>query len=652
MSESLTLLARPAQDDPGDALTARVAEIARRLADVMVAHCSPASGAREAAEFLTSWAGATDEVPSGWPVTLERLITRLGLSELETELVLLAGLAEEHQGLAATLRSLHPHGDPWPTLGLAALLVGGTMQARSRIRAAVAEGRAFSARLLATSASGPFFERSLMLASDLWSALHGHDAWPTAIPRVEVGVPSGFDGWLRERAPGRALACIAAGEPACILVTSDDEAIGLARCAALAYEARGAALAARVELTDHGQLAMLSLHATIRAAVPVAIARRAADAIPQTVSVAPIIGPIVICAPPGLLRPPTDRPVVWLPAAAVSAADQRTAWRHALPGLPSARTAAWSVRHRLDPAVTAQLALDLDGLEGEPGAGDIAGLIRTRLSVALPPGVDLVTPDVPWSDLVLPAEGASQLADAVARLDHESRVLEEWGLRRRAHALHGARLLLCGPPGTGKSLAARAVATAAGTDLLVVDVSRIVSKWLGETEKNLSAAFDAAERTQAVLMLDEADALFGTRTEISDAHDRYANLETAYLLSRLDRFEGLTILTTNMRANIDPAFLRRIDYLVEFPLPDRTGRVELWRRHLPTEPLEPGLDLDALAGLYPVPGAWIRNVSIAGAFAAAADGGILTQQLLVDAMRREYAKASLPFPGVPPRRRQ
>ena len=168
--------------------------------------------------------------------------------------------------------------------------------------------------------------------------------------------------------------------------------------------------------------------------------------------------------------------------------------------------------------------------------------------------------------------------------------------------MHGARLLLTGPPGTGKSLAARAVATAAGTDLLVVDVSRIVSKWLGETEKNLAAAFDAAERTQAVLMLDEADALFGTRTEISDAHDRYANLETAYLLARLDRFEGLAILTTNLRANIDPAFLRRIDYVVEFPLPDLADRIRLWRRHLPAPALAADVDIDALAGLYPVPG--------------------------------------------------
>ena len=218
-------------------------------------------------------------------------------------------------------------------------------------------------------------------------------------------------------------------------------------------------------------------------------------------------------------------------------------------------------------------------------------------------------------------------------------------MRRR-----GARLLLTGPPGTGKSLAAAALATAAQTDLLVVDVSRIVSKWLGETEKNLAGVFDAAERTQAVLLLDEADALFGTRTEISDAHDRYANLETAYLLQRLDRFEGLVILTTNLRANIDVAFLRRVDFVVEFPLPDEPSRRELWALHLPTEQVDDDVDLPALARLYAVPGAWIRNCVLSAAYTAASTGDRIRQAHLVSAMRREYGKAAQPFPGEPLRR--
>ena len=159
------------------------------------------------------------------------------------------------------------------------------------------------------------------------------------------------------------------------------------------------------------------------------------------------------------------------------------------------------------------------------------------------------------------------------------------GCGERARADRGVRLLFTGPPGTGKSLAAEVVATEAATDLLVVDVSRVVSKWLGETEKNLAAAFDVAQRTQAVLFLDEADVTFGTRTEISDAQDRYANLETAYLLQRLDSFDGLAVLATNLRQNIDAAFVRRMDFVIDFPLPDEAVPAGLWKLHLPPERL-------------------------------------------------------------------
>jgi SpoVK/Ycf46/Vps4 family AAA+-type ATPase len=248
---------------------------------------------------------------------------------------------------------------------------------------------------------------------------------------------------------------------------------------------------------------------------------------------------------------------------------------------------------------------------------------------------------------VLPAEPTSQLHDAVARLDHASRVLDEWGFLERARADRGVRLMFTGPPGTGKSLAAEVVASAVGTDLLAVDVSQVVSKWLGETEKNLAAVFDVAERTQAVLMLDEADALFAARTGITDSHDRYANLETSYLLQRMDRFDGLVVLATNLRQNIDAAFLRRLDFVVDFPLPDAGQRLSLWELHLPELLLADDVCLHRLAAFYPVPGGWIRNAAIAAAFLAAPGGGRIHQEHLVRAMAREYAKAAKPFPGRP-----
>ena len=195
------------------------------------------------------------------------------------------------------------------------------------------------------------------------------------------------------------------------------------------------------------------------------------------------------------------------------------------------------------------------------------------------------------------------------------------------------------------------MAAAAGTDLLRVDTSQVVSKWIGETEKNLAAAFDVAERTQAVLFMDEADAIFGARTEVTDAHDRYANLETAYLLQRLDRFDGLLVLATNLRNNIDAAFLRRMDFVIDLPMPDVESRRKLWELHLPTRRLARAIDLDSLVHMYPIPGAWIRNAAISAAFRAAAGDRVIDQDDLITSVRREYEKSALPFPGAPPRRR-
>jgi SpoVK/Ycf46/Vps4 family AAA+-type ATPase len=280
---------------------------------------------------------------------------------------------------------------------------------------------------------------------------------------------------------------------------------------------------------------------------------------------------------------------------------------------------------------------------------DVSASIRARVAGSLPPSVDFVTTTASWERLVLPDEASRQLREAAARLRHQALVLDDWGMRRHARADRGVRMLFTGAPGTGKSLAAEVVATAVGTDLLRVDVSQVVSKWIGETEKNLAGVFDIAERTQAVLLLDEADALFGARTEITDAHDRYANLETAYLLQRLDRFDGLVVLSTNLRKNIDAAFVRRMDFVVDFAMPDEDCRRELWALHLPGPIRDDDVECGVLARLYPVPGGWIRNAAIAAAFLAADDGGRVRQEQLVDSIRREYAKAARPFPGEPPK---
>ncbi|MFL6164106.1 MAG: ATP-binding protein [Jatrophihabitantaceae bacterium] len=631
-------------------LSARAALLARVVADVIDLRCRPESGGQDASGFLRDWA---DSVPNalldGVATPLDELCGSFGLGPDERDLLVLAGLAEEHEGIAATLRSLHPRGEPYPTASLASLVLSID---RGSLRGLLRGAPVTKHRLVQAIGDGPLFERSLVLADALWDALHGWDAWPSQLERVAgVETPAGLGlaDWLDDAAVRPAIRALAAGRPVTVLVRCPDEAIALGRVAALAAAAGSAPLVARARPSDHAALALLAAHAAARGSIAVLIAQSEGEQpTQQLLACAELPVPLVVCGPAGGLRTAADRPLLSVPAEPVAVAGQRIAWQAALPGLDPARLAA---RHPLDPAQIAQIALDARQAEAQLDVAAVSKLVRARAGVTLPAGVDLITPSIGWHQLVLPEESAWQLRDAVGRLEQQSIVLDDWGMRESAHATRGARLLLTGPPGTGKSLAAHAIATATATDLLVVDVSRVVSKWLGETEKNLSAVFDAAERTQSVLFLDEADALFGARTEISDSHDRYANVETAYLLQRFDHFEGLAVLATNLRQNIDPAFIRRMDFVVDFPMPDAAGRAELWALHLPPAVLTDDVDLPALARLYAVPGGWIRNAAVAAAFAAAALGERIGQRHLVGAMRREYAKASLTFPGEPPRRR-
>jgi hypothetical protein len=643
------------------ALTRRAAGVVQRLADLLDEQCSPASGARDATAFLRSWASdtAVDDPRFDVPMQpLDLLAAHFRLTDADVELILLAGLPEEHEGLAGTMRGLHPRGESRVSVGLAALLLGARTSDRAVVRRLLTDGAAVRHGLIVVAGPGTLFERSIMCPDRLWDALHGHEAWPAALERVRIdGVPHGLGRWLSGQPVRRAVAALQDDAGRSLLIASRDETVALGRCAALAQAAGVALVAARIEPGDGAALQMLEAHACLRGAVPVAvIGGQPPEAGVQTAPLLagrPTTGPLLVCATGGSLRVANDRPVLPVPVGPIGTADHRDAWRHALPHLAE-HAAELAARHRIDPAHTAAVALDARSQSslagGEVRLSDVSALIRARAALMLPAGVELVTPQVPWDRLVLGAEAHAQLRDAVARLEYQSVVLDDWGMRDRARAARGARLLFTGPPGTGKSLAAEAVATAAATDMLVVDVSRVVSKWLGETEKNLAGIFDAAERTQAVLFLDEADALFGTRTEITDAHDRYANLETAYLLQRLDHFDGLAVLATNLNHNVDPAFQRRMDFVVDFPLPDLAARLAMWHLHLPPDLLAADVDVETLARMYPVPGGWIRNAAVAAAFLAAADGESICQRHLSAAVRREYDKAALPFPGEPPRR--
>jgi SpoVK/Ycf46/Vps4 family AAA+-type ATPase len=200
-------------------------------------------------------------------------------------------------------------------------------------------------------------------------------------------------------------------------------------------------------------------------------------------------------------------------------------------------------------------------------------------------------------------------------------------------------------------MAAEVIAGDLGVDLFAIDLSGVVSKYIGETEKNLAKIFEAAENSNAILLFDEADALFGKRTEISDAHDRYANVETSYLLQRMERYDGVVLLATNLRENMDDAFTRRLRLVVEFPFPDAAGRASIWRSHLrATAPIESDVDTDALAAAYPLTGAGIRNAVLTAAFAAAEDGGPIGLAHLRHGIRREYENLGKLWPDPSPQR--
>ncbi|MEE1927553.1 ATP-binding protein [Streptomyces sp. TRM 70351] len=249
-----------------------------------------------------------------------------------------------------------------------------------------------------------------------------------------------------------------------------------------------------------------------------------------------------------------------------------------------------------------------------------------------------VEPAVGWDDLVLPGHTTAQLGELALRARHRDRVLGQWRMRPGGGRGRGVMALFAGDSGTGKTMSAEVVAADLGLDLYVVDLSSVVDKYVGETEKNLERIFTEAAGVNGVLLFDEADAVFGKRSEVSDARDRYANMESAYLLQRMESFDGIAVLTTNLRANLDEAFTRRLDVIVDFPVPDAVQRRALWDRCLgPAVPRGAGLDLDFCAR-FELAGGSIRACAVTAAYLAAEAGRALCTGDLVTAVQREYRK--------------
>ena len=250
-----------------------------------------------------------------------------------------------------------------------------------------------------------------------------------------------------------------------------------------------------------------------------------------------------------------------------------------------------------------------------------------------------------WDDLVLPVDALDQLRELCRRVALREQVLGDWGFGRGHSTGQGSSALFAGPPGTGKTMAAEVVAHELGLDLFTVDLAGVVSKYIGETEKNLERIFAAAQGSDAVLLFDEADALFGKRSEVRDSHDRYANIETAYLLQRMEQHDGVAILTTNLRHHIDDAFLRRLQFVVTFPFPDDAERRALWEAAIPSAaPVEEGIDFDALARTFRMSGSGIASSAAHAAFLAAAQQRDIALSHVLTAIRREHQRAGRALP--------
>jgi hypothetical protein len=291
-----------------------------------------------------------------------------------------------------------------------------------------------------------------------------------------------------------------------------------------------------------------------------------------------------------------------------------------------------------DAAATAGLHVRLTGRPTLTIA-DLYRGCRDQCSHALASLARHVTTSFGWSDLIVPVTQANQLRELETAIRNASGVLEDWNFGSRLPYGRGITALFSGPSGTGKTMAAGILARELGLDLYQIDLSRVVSKYIGETERNLDRIFEEAQASNAMLFFDEADALFGKRSTIKDAHDRYANIEVSYLLQKMEVREGVTILATNLRANLDEAFLRRIRFVIEFPTPEQHQRLQIWRGSLPKEArLAPNVDLAVLARRYRLTGGSIVNICLSAASLAYGPGGAIDMKHLLHATKRELQK--------------
>jgi len=581
---------------------------------------------------------------AGEPVRLRQLARAAGLTELDVEF-LVAALAPD---LDSRFERLYGYLNDdvtrrRATIGLV-LELAGVPAASASARARLAPGGPLVDQQLITvdDVSSPVLTRSLCVPDRVTSHLLGDDACDPALADVLA--------WLRP------YDCQLAGQLAPVIG-------GDARLVYIRDRGRRSAAAAAAAALRHAGRPILALDLT-RAAPPeaeglVLVAGR--EALLRGAGL--VAGPVDAMASDAAtaLRRLSGLPVPvllygeatwdprWSPhvplqadAPALGTADRLRIWRSELDGAGDPGAAPVHLLLGPEQIARAVRAARMSAALGDHPAGTTPALLsgaREQNAAGLERLARRIEPAVGWPDLVLPATVTGQLRELAARARHRDRVMTDWRMRPGGGRGRGITALFAGDSGTGKTMSAEVIAGELGLDLYTVDLATVVDKYIGETEKNLERIFAEAGGVNAVLLFDEADAVFGKRSEVRDAHDRYANIESAYLLQRMESFDGLAVLATNLRANIDDAFTRRLDAIVDFPTPDADLRRTLWDRCLgPYVPRGDDLDLDFCARAFEFSGGAIRSVVVTAAYLAAEKAGPVGMAELITAVQREYRK--------------
>jgi ATP-dependent 26S proteasome regulatory subunit len=341
------------------------------------------------------------------------------------------------------------------------------------------------------------------------------------------------------------------------------------------------------------------------------------------------------------VRQDLRRPTLDLDVAKPTAMEQQTAWQTALPDQASHASARLAGQFNLGLEAIYQVARSTLA-ESQQNGQVVDALLWDACLVRTRPRLDTLAerlePKATWDDIVLREELIELLRQIANQVSQRGKVYEDWGFRQRMNRGLGLVTLFAGESGTGKTMAAEVIANDLRLNLYRIDLSAVVSKYIGETEKNLRRLFDAAEDGGAILFFDEADALFGKRSQVKDSHDRYANIETNYLLQRMEAYQGLAILATNMKSGLDDAFTRRLRFIVNFPVPDLADRRRIWQKVFPPQTPLDQLDYDRLAG-FNMAGGSIYNAALNAAFLAAQDDTPVTMPHLLTAIRTEFLKS-------------